>query len=41
MHPLVDGSMHLWIGRRKEIGCGEGSSGLRFDTAESHDDPST
>jgi len=27
-----DGSTHLWIGRRKEIGRGEGSSGLRFDT---------
>src|SRR5215510_5037916 len=30
-----DGSTHLWIGRQKEIGRGEGSSGLRFDTAES------
>src|ERR1043166_373772 len=29
-----DGSTHLWIGRQKEIGRGEGSSGLRFDTAE-------
>jgi hypothetical protein len=26
-----DGSTHLWIGRRKHIGRGEGSSGLRFD----------
>jgi hypothetical protein len=26
-----DGSAHLWIGRRKRIGRGEGSSGLRFD----------
>jgi hypothetical protein len=26
-----DGSTHLWIGRRKTIGRGEGSSGLRFD----------
>ena len=26
-----DGSTHLWIGRRKQIGRGEGSSGLRFD----------
>ena len=26
-----DGSTHLWIGRRKEVGRGEGSSGLRFD----------
>lgn len=30
-----DGSTHLWIGRQKEIGRGEGSSGLRFDTARS------
>lgn len=28
-----DGSTHLWMGRRKEIGRGEGSSGLRFDSA--------
>lgn len=27
-----DGSTHLWIGRRKKIGSGEGSSGLRFDS---------
>jgi hypothetical protein len=26
-----DGSTHLWIGRRKRVGSGEGSSGLRFD----------
>ena len=26
-----DGSTHLWIGRRKKAGTGEGSSGLRFD----------
>lgn len=26
-----DGSTHLWIGRRKSIGRGEGSSGLAFD----------
>ena len=26
-----DGGTHLWIGRRKRIGRGEGSSGLRFD----------
>ena len=30
-----DGSTHLWIGRRKKIGTGEGSSGLRFDALES------
>ena len=29
----LDGSTHLWIGRRKEPGRGEGSSGLRFDIA--------
>jgi len=29
-----DGSTHLWIGRQKDIGRGEGSSGLRFDSAE-------
>lgn len=26
-----DGSTHLWIGRRKKVGRGEGSSGLMFD----------
>ncbi|HEX2732181.1 MAG TPA: hypothetical protein VHM70_11260 [Polyangiaceae bacterium] len=26
-----DGSTHLWIGRRKRVGRGEGSSGLAFD----------
>ncbi len=28
-----DGSTHLWRGRRKSAGRGEGSSGLRFDSA--------
>jgi hypothetical protein len=28
----TDGSSHLWIGRRKGPGRGEGSSGLKFDT---------
>lgn len=28
----VDGSTHVWIGRRKDPGRGEGSSGLRFDS---------
>lgn len=28
----VDGLTHLWVGRRKQPGRGEGSSGLRFDT---------
>jgi hypothetical protein len=28
----LDGSTHLWIGRRKTVGRGEGSSGLQFDT---------
>ena len=27
-----DGSTHLWRGRRKSAGRGEGSSGLRFDS---------
>ena len=30
----VDGSTHLWVGRRKQPGRGEGSSGLRFDVME-------
>lgn len=30
----IDGSTHLWIGRRKQPGRGEGSSGLRFDVVE-------
>ena len=30
----VDGTTFLWLGRRKTIGRGEGSSGLRFDTTE-------
>jgi hypothetical protein len=29
-----DGSTHLWIGRRKTVGRGEGSSGLKFDVAK-------
>ena len=30
----VYGSTHLWMGRHKQVGRGEGSSGLRFDTVE-------
>lgn len=30
----VDGSTHLWMGRRKGAGRGEGWSGLRFDVIE-------
>ena len=30
----IDGSTHLWIGRRKSPGRAEGSSGLQFDVAE-------
>jgi hypothetical protein len=30
----TDGSTHLWMGRRKRVGRGEGSSGLRFDRLE-------
>lgn len=28
----IDGSSHLWVGRRKGVGRGEGSSNLRFDS---------
>jgi hypothetical protein len=28
----IDGSSHLWLGRRKGAGRGEGSSGLQFDS---------
>jgi hypothetical protein len=31
----VDGGVHVWIGRRKSTGRGEGSSGLRFDIVKS------
>jgi hypothetical protein len=31
----TDGGVHLWIGRRKSTGRGEGSSGLRFDIVKS------
>ena len=27
-----DGSTHLWIGRKKKVGRGEGASGLKFDS---------
>lgn len=30
----TDGSRHLWLGRSKRSGSGEGSSGLRFDFTE-------
>jgi hypothetical protein len=30
----LDGATHLWLGRRKTPGRGEGSSGLRFDIIE-------
>jgi hypothetical protein len=30
----LDGTTHLWVGRRKDIGRGEGSSELRFDTLQ-------
>jgi hypothetical protein len=30
----TDGSTHVWVGRRKQPGRGEGSSGLRFDIVE-------
>ncbi|HXD31833.1 MAG TPA: hypothetical protein VN643_11995 [Pyrinomonadaceae bacterium] len=31
----INGLTHLWVGRRKQPGQGEGSSGLRFDVIES------
>ena len=34
-----DGSTHLWIGRRKVVGRGEGASGLRFDVVEPAETP--
>jgi hypothetical protein len=33
----IDGSSHLWIGRRKGVGRGEGSSGLQFDSLNAKD----
>ena len=33
----TDGSSHFWIGRRKGIGRGEGSSGLKFDSLDGKD----
>ncbi|MCI0388363.1 MAG: hypothetical protein MOB07_06310 [Acidobacteria bacterium] len=30
----IDGSSHFWIGRRKGVGRGEGSSGLQFDSLD-------
>jgi hypothetical protein len=30
----TDGSTHLWVGRRRSTGSGEGRSGLRFDYLE-------
>lgn len=30
----TDGATHLWVGRRKVVGRGEGSSALKFDTLE-------
>jgi hypothetical protein len=33
----MDGTTHLWLGRRKGVGRGEGSSGLRFDTTDPPD----
>jgi hypothetical protein len=31
----VDGSTHIWIARRRTVGTGEGSSGLKYDVADS------
>ncbi|MCI0388964.1 MAG: hypothetical protein MOB07_09410 [Acidobacteria bacterium] len=33
----IDGSSHLWVGRRKGVGRGEGSSGLQFDSLNGKD----
>ena len=33
----IDGSSHLWVGRRKGVGRGEGSSGLQFDSLDGKD----
>lgn len=30
----LDGTTHLWLARRKRVGRGEGSSGLRFDATD-------
>jgi hypothetical protein len=30
----IDGSTHLWVARRKTVGAGEGSSGLKYDLAQ-------
>jgi hypothetical protein len=30
----IDGSTHLWVGRQKQPGRGEGSSGLGFDIVQ-------
>lgn len=37
----IDGSSHLWRGRRKQAGRGEGGSGLRFDSVTEATIPST
>jgi hypothetical protein len=34
----LDGTTHLWLARRKSVGRGEGSSGLRFDSTEAPPD---
>jgi hypothetical protein len=33
----IDGSSHFWVGRRKGVGSGEGSSGLKFDSLSGND----
>jgi hypothetical protein len=33
----IDGSSHCWVGRRKGVGRGEGSSGLQFDSLDGKD----
>lgn len=34
----IDGSTWIWMALRKEVGRGEGSSGLRFDTVEAQEE---
>lgn len=37
----IDGTTHLWLARRKTVGRGEGSSGLRFDAMDTPSDPAS
>ena len=37
----LDGRSVLWLGQRKQVGRGEGSSGLRFDRIDDPSEPTT